>query len=252
MLRTIIIDDEAKARRMLTTLLKENCPQVELVAEAADVPAGVKAIQQFQPHLVFSDIDMPGYNGFQLLDFVDKANFELIYCTGHDEFALKAFEVSAIDYLLKPVQIAQLVSAVQKAERLCLSSAGQQAQRMHTLKENLREDVLTKMALPVTDGLLFVNIEDIIFLEAEGAYTYVNLKDGNKLIICKKLKEFENMLSNNKNFFRIHRSFLVNTTFIKQYLKSDGGSVLLQNNISVPVARERKDDFQRLVESIKV
>lgn len=95
MLRTIIIDDEAKARRMLTTLLKENCPQVELVAEVADVPAGVKAIQQFQPHLVFSDIDMPGYNGFQLLDFVDKANFELIYCTGHDEFALKAFEVSA-------------------------------------------------------------------------------------------------------------------------------------------------------------
>ena len=250
--KAIIIDDEAKARQILQTLLEENCPEIEIVAQAENVPNGVKVIHQYKPNIVFSDIDMPGYNGFQLLDFVDKANFELIYCTGHNEFALKAFEVSAVDYLLKPIQISQLINAVNKAIKLCNSSTPQSTERFDTLRENIKNSILKKIALPVADGLIFINIDDLMYLEADGAYTKVFLNDGNKLMISKKLKEFENILSENKNFFRTHRSYIINIACIKQYIKSDGGSIVLQNNIAIPVARERKDEFQALVEDIKL
>lgn len=252
MYKAIIIDDEAKARRILHTLLTENCPQIEIVAEAEDVPSGVKAINQHKPQIVFSDIDMPNYNGFQLLEFVDKANFELIYCTGHNEFALKAFEVSAVDYLLKPIQISLLINAVEKAIKLCNSNKPQSTERFDTLRENLKDTVMKKIALPVAEGLTFVNITDIMYLEADGAYTTIFLKDGNKLLISKKLKEFENILSNNKHFFRTHRSYIINIDSIKQYIKSDGGSIILQNNAAVPVARERKDEFQAFIENMKI
>jgi two-component system LytT family response regulator len=250
--KAIIIDDEAKARQILQSLLEENCPEIEIVALVEDVPTGVKAINQHKPDIVFSDIDMPGYNGFQLLEFVDKANFELIYCTGHNEFALKAFEVSAVDYLLKPIQISQLVNAVNKAIKLCNSNAPQSVERFDALKENLKDSILKKIALPVAEGLIFIDIDDLMYLEADGAYTKVFLNDGSKLLISKKLKEFENILSNNKNFFRTHRSYIINTACIKQYIKSDGGSIVLQNNVSVPVARERKDEFQAFIENMKI
>lgn len=250
--KAIIIDDEPKARQVLQSLLKDNCTEIEIVAQADDVPSGVRAINQYNPDIVFSDIDMPNYNGFQLLEFVDKANFELIYCTGHDEYALKAFEVSAVDYLLKPVQISQLIIAVNKAIRLCKSNTAQSAERFDTLRENLKEHKLKKIALPVADGLIFIDIVELMYLEADGAYTKVFLKDGSKLLISKKLKDFENILSTNKDFFRTHRSYIINTACIKQYIKSDGGSIVLQNNISIPVARERKDEFQTFIERIKI
>ena len=234
--KAIIIDDEAKARRLLQTLIEENCPEIEIIAQAEDVPNAVKAIHQFKPDIVFSDIDMPIYNGFQLLDFVDKTDFELIYCTAHNDFALKAFEVSAVDYLVKPIQISLLVKAVEKA----------------TLKENLKANALKKNALPNADGLRFVDLDNILYLEAEGAYTHVVLKDNSKILISKKLKEFETLLSDNKNFFRTHRSFLINIDAIKQYIKSDGGSIIMSNHTEIPVARERKDDFQSLIESIRL
>lgn len=251
MYRAIIIDDEAKARRVLHELITEHCPQIEIVAEAEDVPSAVKAIQLNKPDIVFSDIDMPNYDGFQLLDFVDKADFELIYCTAHNDFALKAFEVSAIDYLVKPIQVSLLIKAAEKAMRL-RDATSSITQRLDTLKENLRGTTLKKIALPVSDGLHFVELAEIIYLEADGAYTHVVLKDNKKILISKKLKEFESMLSGNKNFFRIHRSYLINTDSIKQYVRSDGGYLLMSNNDTIPVARERKDDFQQLVEQIRL
>ena len=249
--KAIIIDDEAKARRLLQTLIEENCPEIEIIAQAEDVQNAVKAIPQFKPDIVFSDIDMPIYNGFQLLDFVDKTDFELIYCTAHNDFALKAFEVSAVDYLVKPIQISLLVKAVEKAIRL-RNASPTITQRLDTLKENLKANALKKIALPIADGLRFVDLDNILYLEAEGAYTHVVLKDNSKILISKKLKEFETLLSDNKNFFRTHRSFLINIDAIKQYIKSDGGSIIMSNHTEIPVARERKDDFQSLIESIRL
>lgn len=249
--KAIIIDDEAKARRLLQILIEENCPDIEIVAQAEDVPNGVKAINQHKPDIVFSDIDMPVYNGFQLLDFVDKTDFELIYCTAHNDFALKAFEVSAVDYLVKPIQISLLVKAIEKAIRL-RNTTSTITKRLDTLKENLKDKALKKIALPVADGLRFVELQDIIYLEAEGAYTFVVLKDNSKLLISKKLKDFESILSDTINFFRTHRSYLINTDAIMQYKKSDGGSIIMINNDEIPVARERKDDFQQLFDTIKL
>ena len=251
MYKAIIIDDEVKARRLMQTLIEENCPDIVIVAQAEDVPSGVKAIHQHQPDIVFSDIDMPVYNGFQLLDFVDKTDFELIYCTAHNDFALKAFEVSAVDYLVKPIQISLLVKAVEKAIRL-RNTTSTITKRLDTLKENLKDNALKKIALPVADGLRFVLLQDIIYLEAEGAYTHVVLNDNSKLLISKKIKDFETILSDNNNFYRTHRSFLINTDAIKQYKKSDGGSIVMTNNTSVPIARERKDDFQILIDKIRL
>ncbi len=252
MYKAIIIDDEAKARRLLKALLEEHCPQIEIVEEAEDVPGGVKAIHQHAPDIVFSDIDMPGYNGFQLLDFVDKANFELIYCTGFHEYALKAFEVSAIDYLLKPLRASQLVNAVERAIRLRASGSHQVPQRLEALKENIHNTVLKKIALPVSYGLIFIDISDLMLLEADGAYTNVFLKNGQKLLISKKLKDFENMLSGNPVFFRTHRSYIINRECIHQYVRSDGGSIIMSDNTVVPLARERKDDFQQMIGDIRL
>ena len=251
MYKAIIIDDEAKARRLLQVLIEENCPELEIVAMAEDVPSAVKLIHQHKPDIVFSDIDMPQYDGFQLLDFVDKTDFELIYCTAHNDYALRAFEVSAVDYLVKPIQISLLVKAVEKAIRL-RNAAPKVVERLDVLKENLKDKVLKKIALPVADGLKFVALSDVLYLEADGAYTHVVLADNARLLISKKLKEFETMLSGVDNFFRTHRSYIINTDAITEYIKSDGGSILMSNQVSVPLARERKDDFQRLIQDIRL
>jgi len=135
---------------------------------------------------------------------------------------------------------------------LCNSATPQSTERLDTLRENLKTNTLKKIALPVADGLIFIDIDDLMYFEADGAYTNVFLMDGNKLLISKKLKEFENILSNNKNFFRTHRSYIINTACIKQYVKSDGGSIVLQNKVTIPVARERKDEFQAFIENMKI
>lgn len=249
--KAIIIDDEAKARRLLQLLIEENCKDIEIVAQAEDVPSGVKAIREHQPDIVFSDIDMPVYNGFQLLDFVDKTDFELIYCTAHNDFALKAFEVSAVGYLVKPIQISLLISTVEKAIKL-RKIPSTIAERLETLKQNTKQNTLNRIALPLSDSLRFVDLTNILYLEAEGAYTHVILNDKSKLLISKKLKEFENLLSDNKNFFRIHRTYMINTDAIKEYTKADGGSITMSNNDIVPVARDRKDDFQRIIQNIRL
>lgn len=250
MYSAIIIDDEEKARSLLKRLLEENCPQIEIVAQAEDVPSAVKLINQHQPHIVFSDIDMPKYNGFQLLEFVDKTNFELIYCTGHDEYALKAFEVSAIGYLLKPIQISSLIEVVDKAIKMIDSNSIHSQERFELLKENLHKSTFSKIALPVLDGFTFINVNDIVALEAEGSYTNLYLSDKNKLVISKKIKYFEQILENHKTFFRVHRSHIINTSYILQYIKTDGGSIVLQHNRTVPIARERKEEFLNLINNI--
>ena len=203
MYKAIIVDDEAKARRLMEVLILENCAEIEIVGFAENVPDAAKLIHKKQPDLVFLDVDMPQYNGFELFNFVDKTEFEVIFCTAYSEFALKAFEVSAVDYLLKPIQISLLINT-------------------------------------------------LLNLEAEGSYTKIFINDGSKLLISKKLKEFETIFEHNPNFFRTHRSHIVNLNAIKQYAKQDGGIIILSNNANIPIARERKEDFQERIASMKL
>ncbi|HRG88671.1 MAG TPA: LytTR family DNA-binding domain-containing protein, partial [Chitinophagales bacterium] len=235
MIKAILIDDEAKARRILEALLKEYCTDVEIVATAADVPSGVIAINQHKPDVLFLDVEMPGYTGFQLLDFFRDIDFDIVFTTAHSDYAVQAFRVSAIDFLLKPIQISELVAAVDKVK----AKQGQNKERLSVLKENFKDNTVKKLALPVAEGLLFADTDTLTHLEADGAYTHFHFDDGKKVIVSKKIKEFEEALTQQSSFFRTHRSFIVNLKKIKQYVKQEGGYVLLENDLQVPLARER-------------
>lgn len=240
MLNVIIIDDEAKARRILESFIIDYCPQLKIVGTAPDVIQGVKLIQREKPDIVFLDIEMPGFNGFQLLEFFDEISFEIIFVTAYSEFALKAFQVSAVDYLLKPVQIEQLVKAVEKAAMLRGNSLIKE--RLETLKANLEEQKIKKIVVPVSEGNLFIDLNDITHLKAEGSYVNIFLKDGNKVLVSKNIKDYENQLTAEEGFFRTHRSFLVNVKYIKS-VSADSTEATLINNQTISIARERKSEF---------
>ncbi len=239
-IKAIIVDDEGRARRILENFIKEYCPEISIVAMVEDVPQAVKAIKKFQPELVFLDIEMPGYNGFQLLEFFEEVNFEIIFTTAYSEFALKAFQVSAIDYLLKPIQIDQLVNSIAKFNKIRGNSLIKE--RIETLQSNLKEKKINKIVVPLSEGSLFLELSDIVYLKSEGSYVNFYLKDGTKILASKNIKDFEQQLSDNEGFFRVHRSYLINTVFVTS-VSSDHLTVILQQKTSVSIARDRKQDF---------
>lgn len=249
MLKAVIIDDEGKARRILESFIAEYCPQLTVTGTAEDVVQGVKIIRKEQPDIVFLDIEMPGYNGFQLLEFFDDISFEVIFVTAYSEFALKAFQVSAVDYLLKPLQIEQLIRAVEKAEKIRGNSLIKQ--RLEILKTNLEEQAIKKIVVPVSDGSLFVDIKDISHLKAEGSYVHIFLKDGNRILVSKNIKDYENQLSAPEGFFRTHRSYLVNTAYIHS-VSADSTEATLKNKQVIAIARERKQEFLSFLRQSKI
>jgi two-component system, LytTR family, response regulator len=240
-LNAIIIDDESKARNELRSLIVDLCPDVTILDEAENVKDAVKLIHKHKPDIVFSDIDMPGLTGLQLLDFFneEELTFELIYVTAYSEYAVNAFQLSAIDYLLKPAQSNLLQKAVEKVQ---LKQNYKGTERLAVLKENLSND-FSRIALTLADGVQFVEINDILYLKAENVYTEVYMIDGSKILVSKPIKIFEKMLETNPFFFRSHRSYLINIRHIKQYIKTDGGVAIMDNDTEVPIARDRKDEF---------
>lgn len=248
-IQAIIIDDEARARNTLSTLLKEYHPQVDIVASCANVPDGVLAINQKRPQLVFLDIEMPEYNGFELLSFFREIDFQVIFVTAYNEYAIKAFEVSAVDYLLKPVDIDKLKSAIAKVEEK-LNSFDMQ-NKLEVLKDSFKTGQFNRIALPVSEGLLFIEVPDIVFLEAEGSYTNVWLRNGSKILVSKKLKFFEEILDARPNFFRSHRSFIVNINFLKKYNKNES-SLTLDNGKTAYISRDRKAEFEEQLRQYKL
>ncbi len=252
MMRAIIVDDEAKARRVLLSLLEEHCPSVQIVDQAASVQEALTSIHTHQPDLIFLDIEMPGYTGFQLLELLPKANFQVIFTTAYSEYALQAFEVSAIDYLLKPIRIQKLIAAVEKAARM-IDQRETHQQTIQTLKSNLQQQYLTRMAIPVNDGLIFTEVADILMLVAEGAYTHIYLKSAQKpLLISKPIKEFELALEQHPVFFRSHRSYLINLQYVTKYQKTDGGSIVINGEHEALLSKDRKDAFLEKVAAFRI
>ena len=238
--KTVIIDDEAAAQRVLQNLISEYCPQLEVVAIAGDVPSAVIAINKHQPDVVFLDIEMPNYTGLQLLDFFEEPEFEIIFATAYSEYAAQAFRVSAIDYLLKPIQIDHLKKAVEKLEKA--RPANSMPDRLETLRTNLREEYITRVALPISEGLMFVDVADIICLEADKAYTHIFLSNRNKLLVSKNLRELEKILTH-PCFFRTHRSFLINLNHVSRYVRKDGGYIVMDNEQVASLSQSRREDF---------
>ena len=244
-MKAIIIDDEVRARRILKTLLNQHCPQINVIGEAENVPDAVQLIHRENPDIVFSDIEMPEYSGFELLKFITNIDFALVFVTAYQEYAIRAFEVSAVDYLLKPLDIKLLKKAVEKIEKRLESTGSiQNNQKMETLRENLKGEYITRFALPMADGLMFVEADDIMYLIAEGSYTEIIFSDKKRVLITKKIKYFEENLVN-PCFFRSHRSYIVNLNKISQYIRT-GNYIIMDDGFKVSLSRERKEEFLKI------
>jgi len=249
MQKVILIDDEKNARDSLSVLLQEYFPELEIAAQCSSVPEAVLAINKHNPDIVFLDIEMPEYNGFELLDFFKEITFQIIFVTAYDHYAVKAFEVSATDYLLKPIDIEHLKSSVKKA--ISKIHSENITERIQLMKDVYSGTEIQKIALPMSNGLLFVELSKIAFFEADRAYTNVYWTDGSKLTVSKAMRTFEDILDNRSYFFRPHRSYLINLHHIKQYIRGDS-NIIMDNLQSIPISRERKSDFENLLKELRM
>lgn len=249
-MKALIIDDEKKARQVLQILVEENCPKITTILQADNLISGVELIKKEAPSIVFLDIEMPEHSGLEILNFIEKEvhNFEIIFTTAYSEYAIQAFQLSAIDYLLKPVRASQVKDAVDKAIKFLGNS--QINKRLTELKSSLEEANFKKIGLPNSNGIKFVNFTDIIMLEADGMYTNVTTQSEGNILVSKPLKFFVDLLQNIKMFYRPHRSFLINLAFIKEYIKKDGGYIVMENDKTVSISNDKKDEFLTIVQNI--
>lgn len=252
-LRAIIVDDETNARETLLNLLQLTCKEVEVCGMAANVDSALKLLSEQNPDLVFLDIQMPEKSGFDFLKSLEKINFGVIFTTAFQEYAVKAFRFSATDYLLKPIDPDELVEAVEKF-RSNLNKIGtgqlqilqEQFETVADIPEKIRKpNENQRIALPAAEGIHIIELSEIIQCESMGSYTKFHLKNGQKVVVSRLLKEFEEILDNFQ-FFRVHQSNIVNLQYIKRYVKGDGGQVWMVDNEVVEVSRRRKDEFLEL------
>jgi two-component system LytT family response regulator len=241
MKKAIIIDDLSKARETLKQDLADYCPDVEIIGEADGVISGAKLIKDTNPELVFLDIQMNDGSGFDLLEILPEINFSLIFTTSSDEFAIKAFKFSAVDYLLKPIDPEELQEAVKK-------SASSDELIYETLKRNIGEGP-KRLALNSQDKIQVVKIADVIRCESSGSYTLFFMQGGEQILVTKTLKEFDNMLGD-QGFVRVHQSHLVNLDYIKEFVKVDGGFLLLSNKQEIPVSSRKRSLVMKVLTEI--
>lgn len=239
MIKAIIIDDEQHCIDALVADLAKNCSNVEVAAKCVSGKEGVLAIKKYRPQLIFLDVEMPWMNGFEMLEMLDNIDFCIIFTTAYDKFAAKAFRISAVDYLLKPVDAEDLKAAVHKAEEKILSSAGvvNIQNLLHNIKQPAQQQ---KIALPNRDGYEFAQVNSILYCAAEGAYTKVVFSDKHSLLISRTLGDIEEMLPP-EFFIRIHHSTIVNLNAITHYIRTDGGYVVMNTNEKLMVSKARKE-----------
>ena len=241
MVNCVLVDDEQKNLENLKILLEDFCDNARVVALCQNVEEGIEAIRKHKPDIVFLDIQMQRETGFDLLARINPINFEVIFITAHSEYAIKAFKFSAIDYLLKPIDIEELRKAVEKVEKkLNFNITGRLEQLVQNMKPALGQN--HTIAVPTSDGLAFVKIENIIYCEASSNYTQLYTDDGKKYVVSRTLKEYEELLTDH-HFFRIHNSYLINLNSIKKYVRGEGGYVIMQNDVSLDVSKRRKETF---------
>jgi Response regulator of the LytR/AlgR family len=238
-IRAIIVEDEPHNRENLHTLLADFCPSIEVIGLCASASEGRQQIIENRPDLVFLDVEMPGGDGFSLLESLPSCDFEVIFVTAFSNYAIKAIKFSALDYIVKPIDVKELVKAVDKAVVTIRNSRNNF--RMQNLLDNkYRKDDKKIIALPLSDKIEFVEIADIIRCEADGNYTFFHLKNGERLLISKTLKEYDELLSH-LNFLRVHQSHLINLNEVKSFVKTDGGYILMKDGSNVSISRQRRE-----------
>jgi len=246
MIKAVIIEDELHSRNFLNNLIAEFCPQLNIAGMAASVDEAVALIQQTNPQIVFLDIEMQTGTGFDVLLQLQKRNFHVIFTTAYDHYAIKAIKFSAVDYLLKPINLEELQAAVAKA----IESIEQKAEenKLELLIKNLRrpagEDF--SISLSTSDGVEFIQLSTIIRLEASGPYTTFFMKDGRKIMVSRNLKEYEILLTDH-GFFRVHNSHIINLKEVRKMIKTDGGYAVMNDDSMITISPKKKEEFMELM-----
>jgi two-component system LytT family response regulator len=247
MLTAIIIDDETNSRNALRQKITKHCPDIMVISECENGEEGIKNIESQKPDIVFLDVEMPRMNGFTMLQQLKNKDFEVIFITAYDHYAIKAIKFSALDYLLKPVEVEDLKNAVEKAtqKRKQIKSNN----RVELLLQNFLEEKAAhqRIAISSMEGLQFVLTDDIIYLEANSNYTIFYIVGNRKITAARTLKDFEDMLPASL-FIRIHHSYLINKNGIEKYIKGDGGQVVMKNGVVLDVARRKKEEFLKAID----
>jgi two-component system LytT family response regulator len=239
MIHALIVDDEQHCVDSLVADLERHCSNVHILGTCTSAAEAITAIKKLKPQLLFLDVEMPWMNGFEMLEALPSIHFSIIFTTAFDRFAAKAFRISAIDYLLKPVDAADLVAAVHKAEEKMVNDAG--LSNIENLLHNIRQPALQqRVALPNHDGFQFAELSSILYCTAEGAYTRVVLKEKTPLLISRTLGDIEEMLPA-EMFIRIHHSTIVNANCITHYSRTDGGYVVINTKEKLMVSKARKE-----------
>lgn len=246
MIKAIIVDDEQRSREALNGLIERYCPEVFIISEATGCNDGIDKARKFEPDLVFLDIQMPDGSGFNFLEAFDKINFEVIFTTAHDQFAIKAIKYSALDYLLKPVDPDELKVAIHKY--LQKNDKGKINDNIKVLLDNIKspQNDAKKIILSTSEGMHIVSTDDIVRCESDDYYTNYFFVNGTSLLISKTLKQNEAMLSD-FDFIRPHKSHLVNIKYIKSFLKVDGGYILMTDGSKIPVSRRKRESIVEIL-----
>lgn len=249
MIKAVIIDDEPSMQEINRTLLKEHYPEIKLAGIANSVESGVLLIKEMKPHLVLLDIELGAGTGFQVLQQLKPYSFKVVFISGYDSYALKAIKFSALDYILKPVNETEFQQAIQRAVNEIANQENQQLQNQHLLDTFRNEIHPRKLVLKTADSLHIIDISDIYFCQSDNSYTTFFMGSGEKIVVSKSIKEYEELLSN-FNFFRPHQSFLVNLNHVKKIDKSDGGFIIMKNKKEIPVSVRQKKKLISLLEKL--
>jgi two-component system LytT family response regulator len=252
MVRTIIIDDEPAAINVLSLLLKKKFnDEVQIVATTNFPFEGKELIERHRPDLVFLDIEMPGMSGIDLVRSCDNIDFRLVFITAYDAYAVEAFELSAVDYLLKPIGADKVVRVIKKIKDDIDKEQNPLRLQLENLEKllRLRGAGNEKISISTTDKIIFINISEIIYCEAKGAYTNIYLDNGKNILTSRTLGDFESQLSHH-NFFRIHHSYLINLNRVKEFQRYEGGYVLMENNIKLDVSQRKRKDFLEAIDEL--
>jgi two-component system LytT family response regulator len=242
-IKAAIIDDEMHCIKTLRYQIEKQFENVEVVFDTTDSTLAKALVENFKPDIIFLDIEMPVMNGLQFLSQFDNIPFKVIFTTAYDQYAIKAIRLNALDYLLKPVDRNELEQAIEKFQQEKDFTAREQVTHLQLFREKKIRDTI---ALSASQGLFFVKINDIVYLEGDNSYTHVVMNDGKKYLVSKTLSNFDDILTGDNTFFRAHKSYVINLNYIKQYVRGDGGEIIMVDDKTISLSRNKKEDFLKL------